>query len=198
MNTHTHYQDAEISHYKNIPSRLNPRIVAPKPLRNPILEEKALGLHNSGPFSADLEIIDDSLNLPQSNDLLAALMLDKKPRTPLERLDVSSNSSHNYILVQYIMQFYQEDFPSAPTTLYTQLRGTPAPSAHEEEIFAAGLSMNRPLSADPSLSTLRVGNSTPYNGHPSPKHLDEVNLDKAMGNLYINNQVLRLFLALGF
>ena len=87
--SHAHYQDAETSRYKNIPSRLNPRIVAPKPLRNPILDDKPLGL-NPGPFAADLGIIDDSLSLPQSNDLLTSLLLDKKPRTPLERLDVIS------------------------------------------------------------------------------------------------------------
>ena len=84
---HSHYHDAETSPYKNIPSRLNPRIVAPKPLRNPMLEEKSLGLHTEH-FSNDLSIIDDSLHLSPSNDLLSVLMLDKKPRTPLERLDV--------------------------------------------------------------------------------------------------------------
>ena len=57
--------------------------------------------------------------------------------------------------------------------------------------------MNRPLSADPSLSTLRVGNSTPYNGHPSPKHMDETHLDKAMGSLYIN-QVMNLNYCISF
>jgi hypothetical protein len=43
--------------------------------------------------------------------------------------------------------------------------------------------LGRPMSADPSLSSMRIGNSTPYNGHAAD---EDIGLEKAMGGMYIN------------
>jgi hypothetical protein len=72
--------------------------------------------------------------------------------------------------------------------LYTKLRLHTASASHEEEMFTQSILSTRPMTADPSLGLLRVGNSTPYNALPSPKkHMDDTtSLDTAMSGLYIN------------
>ena len=82
----------EDRYFENVPSRLNPRMVAPKPLRTSntsLLDEKSshLGFFTD-PAVSDLSVLDDSLRLESSNNLLSSLLIDSKPRTPMDRIDV--------------------------------------------------------------------------------------------------------------
>jgi hypothetical protein len=93
--------DAESSYYKNIPSRLNPRMAVPKPKRTSNLDDK----NNYFESSSDVSILDDSFGLDDgsSNDLLNALLIDKKPRTPMDRIDVSVLLLYMFLLTSNII-----------------------------------------------------------------------------------------------
>jgi hypothetical protein len=81
--------DDDGGYYQNAPSRLNPRMVAPKPMRNANFDDRNFGGREFYRENSEFEVLDESLGLGNQNNLLASLLIDNKPRTPLDRIDVS-------------------------------------------------------------------------------------------------------------